>query len=173
MEKQYHLRRLKGLRFAGLLYFRKERAMEKMIYGDREAVEKRYKILFHDKIDGVECLITNVRGSHPCAYINVPKENWDVFIERDIKTPSDMQSVADIFKIWPHGGITFYDDKITYGLDIPGHWFGWDYGHYGDYMWQPIFTMPPMDEEHKWTTEEIYKEIKEVIEDMKKNYPAK
>lgn len=58
-------------------------------------------------------------GTHPCAYIEIPKDNV-----------SDEDKLIDIDC---HGGITYV---FTTGLIKPnnenhrdGHWIGWDYAH--------------------------------------------
>lgn len=147
--------------------------MLEMIYGDKEAVDNRSKVLFHETIDGVEAVILNVRGSHPCAYINVPKENWEVFLKREgIDSSTDATYIEDIFEIYVHGGITYSGDVLpSKVLNIPGNWLGWDYAHCDDFTWNQ-FSHTPKDYEHAWKTKEIYDEIVEAIKELKKNYPT-
>lgn len=65
-----------------------------------------------------------------------------------------------------HGGMTYAgkekDNKF---------WIGWDYAHYGDYT--GVCEMPILKEfkylhknDKKWTTKELIKETKEVIEQL-------
>lgn len=144
--------------------------MLEMIYGDRDAVNGG-KVLFHGTIDGVEAVITNCRGSHPCAYINIPQENWETFVERDVESAEDWEHIEDIFKLCVHGGVTYSADCIPsqYKDDTQGNWIGWDYAHWGDFTWNQ-FDTTPHDYEHEWTFQEIYDEVVEAIKELKENY---
>lgn len=93
-------------------------------------------------------------GSHPCAYVELPKgHKW---YGKDY----------DDIPVSCHGGLTY--SRI--GLLSPssdyhknGFWIGWDYAHYGDYCgWHGDFC----SYDKKWATEEIFQEIKEVIEQL-------
>lgn len=98
-------------------------------------------------------------GTHPCAYIEIP-ENHKYYA----KKYNDMD-------IYCHGGLTFSSAK---GLGCPdddfyrkGFWIGWDYAHCSDYLGSELamsFKLQTYDK--KWTTEEIYEEIKDVIEQL-------
>lgn len=93
-------------------------------------------------------------GTHPCAYIEIPEghELYDV---------SDEDELVDIDC---HYGITYVSKT---GLIKPsnknhrdGHWIGWDYAHYMDY----IFGICHCGK--KWTTKEIFEDVKNVIEQL-------
>jgi len=85
-------------------------------------------------------------GTHPTAYIRVPKDNklYGKEIEQiDINV---------------HGGITYSEEGlyIKDGQVIEGWFIGWDYGHYGDYLG---FEETCRTGGKKWTTEEIKREV--------------
>lgn len=85
-------------------------------------------------------------GTHPTAYIRVPKDNklYGKEIEQiDINV---------------HGGITYSEEGlyIKDGQVIEGWFIGWDYGHYGDYLG---FEETYRTGRKKWTTEEIKREV--------------
>lgn len=96
-------------------------------------------------------------GTHPCAYVEIPEghELYDV---------SDEDELVDIDC---HYGITYVSKT---GLIKPsnknhrdGHWIGWDYAHYMDY----IFGICHCGK--KWTTKEIFEDVKNVIEQLIKS----
>ena len=95
-------------------------------------------------------------GSHPCAYIELPKGHK--YYGKDY----------DDIPIDCHGGLTYSREGILpssndYHKD--GYWIGWDYAHLGDYCgWLNVFDSTGK----KWTTEEILQEVKEVIEQLSK-----
>lgn len=86
-------------------------------------------------------------GTHPTAYIKVP-DNLNIN-EIDLNV---------------NGGCTYDGNGICISENekIEGHFIGWDYAHYRDYM--GIEEMLPVNLRtggKKWTTEEIFKEVKE------------
>lgn len=111
--------------------------------------ERKIEILKRGAYNGYEYLILSL-GTHPCAYINL--DNKDFIKEDDY--------------IGCHCGITFYQKGYTLsnGKRIFNNSeliVGWDYAHsddkFGDYDYGIIHT-----------TEEIYAEVKEVIDNIKK-----
>lgn len=74
----------------------------------------------------------------------------------------------DIYKevdIDVHGGLTYSDNHlwISENQKIEGWFIGWDYAHYGDYIgYEEILPKEIRTGGKKWTTEEIFNEIKEV-----------
>lgn len=117
------------------------------------------KILYEGTVKGYKVAIVNVYGRHPSAYIQVPK------------------SLADIaFELLPvHGGCSFNEKVFFNGKkeDKGYRWIGWDYGHLGDYT-------PPIDKtyhyswygssddiRHRYTTEEVYRDIIKAVKELR------
>ena len=97
-------------------------------------------------------------GTHPTAYIKMPD---NINIDED---------KLDI-KLDVHGGITYFDDHlwISKNQKIDGKFIGWDYAHYGDYAgYEEILPKEIRTGGKKWTTTEIYKEVREVCYQIKK-----
>lgn len=96
---------------------------------------------------GYEFIVINVRGSHPCGYVNV---EGSVFEKRDY----------DEIDIECHGGLTFSSSGLL--CNNRGWWIGWDYAHLGDRLGCNLrYHSNPEDRE--WTTEEVVDECKKVI----------
>lgn len=96
-------------------------------------------------------------GSHPCAYVELPREHKYHGLEYD-----------DI-PIECHGGLTYSsNDGIVFPKENENHkdgfWIGWDYAHLGDYVYNSFYSC--LHEEKQWTTEEIFEEVKDVIEQL-------
>ena len=105
-------------------------------------------------------------GTHPTAYIKIPKGH-KLYGKTDEKSYQEV----DV-----HGGITYINDSITIenNQKIDGWFIGWDYGHYGDYM--GIEELVPMEFRiggKKWTTQEIYKELREACYQIQKGEDKK
>lgn len=118
------------------------------------------EILYEDDYLGYHFLIVSY-GSHPCAYIEIPKTHrwYGKLYYRD----------EELEDIECHGGLT-YSDNLSHVLgkeEANGRWFiGWDYGHSGDYA-ADYSTRPGfLDDSKKWTTKEIFEEVKNVIEQI-------
>ena len=91
-------------------------------------------------------------GTHPAAYIRIPKNHK--YYKKDY----------DEIDLYVHGGLTYSDNHLWIGENekIDGWFIGWDYGHYGDYLgYEEMFSVKLRTNGKKWTTEEIFKEIKE------------
>lgn len=93
-------------------------------------------------------------GTHPCAYVEIP-EGHELY---------DVSDEDELAYIDCHYGITYVSKT---GLIKPsnknhrdGHWIGWDYAHYMDY----IFGICHCGK--KWTTKEIFEDVKNVIEQL-------
>lgn len=109
--------------------------------------------------DGMAYAVVNIRGSHPCAYIQFPgiekvKDYDSFFIDEDIDDP-----------VWCiHGGFTFLGE-LEY-LALPGIWIGWDYAHIGDYLgYGYLYNCP---DGKKWTTEEVASHARKALEYIRK-----
>lgn len=127
--------------------------MTEMIYRKTRHTE----ILDEGTYNGFHYAIVSY-GSHPCAYVELPKghkyygENYD-----DI--PIDC-----------YRGLTYSSERgIMFPEDNPNHrdgfWIGWDYAHLGDHF-ETIATNEDFFYDKKWTTEEIFEEVKNVINQL-------
>lgn len=67
-----------------------------------------------------------------------------------------------------HGGLTYSNDYLLKGTPDEqfGWWIGWDYAHCHDYA--PYYSQAEaaLMNLHKWTTKEIFEEVREVIEQL-------
>lgn len=120
------------------------------------------EVLYEGKYHGYHFVIVSY-GFHPCAYVEVPKSHpW---YGRNYSNDDILNNVN------VHGGLTWGDDlEHVLGERGKNRWFlGWDYAHAGDfegYYLSKIFkpkTVEPFLNDKKWTTAEIYKEVKSVI----------
>ena len=121
--------------------------------------ERTREILAHDVIDGIEFYIVSL-GTHPCAYIYVSPRN-------PISRMSSEFSWSDLSeKIICHGGVTWFDsclpDNKRYSA---GKWLGWDYAHAWDWIGGGNYCLT---DSKKWTTEEIFEEVRNVIAQVKR-----
>ncbi len=121
--------------------------MKEMIY----SLERKSEILYAGNYEGFDFCIMNL-GSHPTAYVRLPQEH------------SFYNKHYDEMDINCHYGLTF-SEMATFN-EIEGYWIGWDYAHLGDYMgYYNMFGGIYFNK--KWTTKEIYAEVKNVIEQLK------
>lgn len=109
------------------------------------------EIYYSIKIQPAKILVTNnhkgydytiiTYGTHPCAYIDLPKEHpW-------------YKLSYDEIEIKCHGG-------LTYSKQNGNFWrIGWDYAHCDDYC--PYYFNSP-ENFKKWTVKEIVKECESV-----------
>ena len=111
--------------------------MKEMKYKD----ERIEEVLMEGTYEGFKFFIISC-GRFPCCYVAIPpthkyyKENYD---ELDVIC---------------HGDLFF-------GGELKGVWcIGWDYAHYGDYY------AGGTSSGKKWTTEELFDEVKEVIKQL-------
>lgn len=109
----------------------------------------KHEILFSGNYEGYNFYIISIGGNHPCAYV-------------EIKEHMDYHDLED--EIECHWGLT-YSGSLNHILGNDNRWFiGWDYAHIGDYTYWSLFN----DEDSKrWTTDEIYEEVKRVIKQLK------
>ncbi len=126
-----------------------------------EVFEKRFttELLDNGTYDGYEYYIVS-RGTHPCAYIKIPKGD-----ELYGKGYDDLTMEFDV-----HGGFTYSDDHLSYSDDTDAWFIGWDYAHYGDYSGFNILSdgedcNDPSDV--KYSTQEIFLDVKKVINQIK------
>ena len=107
-------------------------------------------------IDGFNYVIMSY-GTHPCCYIQIPKEH------RYYKKNYD-----DI-DINCHGGLTFSKSDLYFN-PTESWWIGWDYAHGNDYMgYYGLDCLKGFDHSNdkKWTTQELLNDVKDVIKQLK------
>lgn len=106
------------------------------------------------KYKGFTYYVLNL-GTHPCAYIDVTDTNLHGVNYNQIEIDC-------------HWGLTYSRDFLA-TVDKKGWFIGWDYAHYGDFTGYDM-EMPEYLQSHgeKWTTEEIVKECKKVIDQIVK-----
>lgn len=142
--------------------------MKEMIYKP-ETDGLAPEILHEGDYKGYHFLIVSY-GIHPCAYVEIPKGHpwygkdycyWNDEVEEDISNIIDC-----------HGGLT-YSGNLRHVLGESDRWFlGWDYAHVGDFEGMYLDTrLSGIDfsaflHDKKWTTEEIYAEVCNVIEQI-------
>lgn len=111
------------------------------------------EVLHEDEYLDYKFAIVN-RGTHPTAYVECKiKDLKDYYDDR-------------LGSISVHGGFTFYglpNWPMSCGSDTL--FLGWDYGHFGDFVCLG-FGLGPMFRDKKWTTQEIYEEVKDVIHQL-------
>ncbi|MDE5620467.1 MAG: hypothetical protein K2O29_01380 [Ruminococcus sp.] len=129
--------------------------MREMIYRNKSITE----LLDSGTYNGYQYRIVS-RGLHPCAYVKLPEGHKYYGLDY-VDIPVDC-----------HYGLT-YSDSYVDGLFVGnGWWIGWDYGHCCDYSgfmmhehWKDVDTSYCK----KWTTTEILKEVKQVIDQLNKS----
>jgi hypothetical protein len=140
--------------------------MKEMKYLTYEELTKggehvQHIVLDKGEKDGYKWFILSL-GRHPCAYVAVPIGHplYD-------KTTSDIEGLLDC-----HGGITFTSNDFFFNPIVVKnvHWIGWDYAHSEDYTGFASMNMTAWDggELKRWTTEEIRKEVMNIIKQLKR-----
>ena len=132
--------------------------MEEMIYTQECIAE----VLYAGDYLGYHFLIVSY-GIHPCAYVEIPKgHRW---YEKDY-------SNKELENIECHGGLTYSGklSKIFSNDESNQRWFiGWDYAHIGDfdgYCLKETWGREDFLNVKRWTTQEIFEEVKNVIEQI-------
>ena len=128
--------------------------MKEMIYSGNGRTELLH-VEWNDH--GQALAVVNVRGSHPCGYIQFPG------IEK-LEDYEDLWIKAAYKDFYIHGGFTFLGPLEHLGL--PGIWVGWDYAHLGDWTQglppeQDVFSH---DDETKYTTEEVVETARKALD---------
>lgn len=128
--------------------------MKEMFY----STERLCYVLHKGTYKGFKFAIVNY-GTHPCCYVFIPKNHkfyGKSYEEINIKC---------------HGGLTYSDSELVFNPLKCEDWvIGWDYAHWDDYMGlYESLKYPPIGSNNykKWTTKELFKEVKEVIEQLK------
>lgn len=116
--------------------------------------EREYELLGEGDYKGYHWIIVS-RGTHPTAYVEVLEDHYLYN-----RTVLEIISIADLEC---NGGIT-YAGRSNYANSLPtdrtGWWVGWDYHHAWDYRGDDR-NYP---DQRKWSTEEIYAEVRQVID---------
>ncbi len=120
--------------------------------------EGRTELLCKDKYKNYNYYVLNL-GTHPTAYIEIPKEN-----------KLYRKSYDEIYKIGcdidVHGGLTYSDNELM-GVKSENWFIGWDYAHCGDYCgYEEYMSESIRTYGKKWTTEEIIEECKNAIDQI-------
>lgn len=127
--------------------------MKQMVYQS----ERKIEVLDTGYCYGYLYYILNL-GTHPTAYIKIPKEHTANKYESYTSLPLDV-----------HGGLTFMSDHLIVGRTdkdvIEGKFIGWDYAHAGDYTGH-YGEYSLWENEKKWTTQEIFEEVKEACYEL-------
>lgn len=139
--------------------------MKEMVYQDTRL--KTPILLGSGNIGDYQYIILS-HGTHPCAYISIPKSHK--YYKKKYKKLPHSNDVS------VHGGITFAEKMLLVGKTenddtvwLKGHWIGWDYAHCGDYIGHNFFfDMYSIfnEESKKWTTAEILEDVKSVIKQL-------
>lgn len=131
----------------------------------KEVVDAPGGHIFHDETTPDGYRIRVIRGAASlCAYVGVPPEHpWagKSYDEIDNRVPV-------------HGGLTFATDGGKKKKDLwpgPHYWFGWDYGHAGDYATyydepgtRSIFTSNTHLDDYKWTVPEVVDKARAAVD---------
>lgn len=131
--------------------------MKEMIYQK----DRKRELLDSGICFGYKYYILNL-GTHPTAYINIPK-NHSLYNK-------DYDEIYGICDLEVHGGLNFFERGlwISENEKIEGWFIGWDYAHYGDYLgYEEMFPEHIRVEGKKWTTKEIREEIYNVCKQLK------
>lgn len=123
--------------------------MIEMVYQPKRKIEVLYSGTYQD----YKFAILNL-GTHPTAYVECKLDNCNSYGDKRFDTVS------------VHGGLTYmgeaYWDKSDKTVYI-----GWDYAHYMDYAgYEMEFPGDLRTNGRKWTTSEIFDEVKSVIEQL-------
>jgi hypothetical protein len=116
-------------------------------------------VLANGKYKGLEFLVLNMGGSHPCGYVNIES------------TKLNGKFYNEIDNIQCHGCLTFSGKNAA--ILKHGWWIGWDYAHLGDFM--PYYTE---EEQKRWncvkyTTADVVQECVNVIEQIQNEETTK
>lgn len=127
------------------------RVIKKMEYQKTRKIELLYDAIYRN----YHFYILNL-GTHPTAYVEIPKNNKLYGIEyHDID-------------INVHGGLTYSGDHLCIAKDnvLQGWFIGWDYAHCYDYAGYYNEDEFLAKQTKKWTTKEIIEECKYVINQL-------
>jgi hypothetical protein len=120
--------------------------MKEMVYSANRIKE----VLHSGEYKGYKFCILNL-GTHPTAYVECKIENCDSYNDERLDN------------ITVHGGFTYLGNGIG---NVEDKYLGWDYAHFMDYGgYEEKFPLHLRNNySKKWTTAEIYEEVKSVID---------
>ena len=128
--------------------------MKEMVYMNKSIAE----LLDIGTYNGYQYMIVS-RGLHPCAYVKLPEDHkYHGTIYSEI--PVDC-----------HCGLNYSGNYVDGLSDCNGWWIGWDYGHccdYSGFMMHEYWLDIDTSHNKKWTTAEILKEVKQVVDQLNK-----
>ena len=113
-----------------------------------------FDVLADDTYKGYRFLIVSY-GTHPCAYVVLPETSK--FYGKNYE-----DEIFDDLNFHVHGGLTYSEWGLKKLLGGKAYLIGWDYVHPGDYYEHS----PTLSLGKKWSTEEVYEEVKEVIDEI-------
>lgn len=123
-----------------------------------------YRVEREWKHAGLSCAVVQAsEGTHRCGYVRVPPGH-----------PLFGKGYDDA-EVDVHGGLTFAEiEPCTEHEDGQGWWFGFDFAHSGDRMYEPGSSLdarfPAMRfvgyEEHWWTQEEVERETEALADQL-------
>lgn len=140
-------RRVISLFGKGSSYITDTEGMKPMVYGP----ERKEQVLFSGLYRGRKFVILSL-GTHPTAYVELTDE--------ELK----MSKSYNDYDLRCHCGFTYLGDAYWDKSDETTY-IGWDYSHCGDYSGYDFHTKLFRDS-HKWTTEEIFEDVKECIDEF-------
>lgn len=112
--------------------------------------KRKLEVLYSGEYQGHKFTILNL-GTHPTAYVECKFDNCNSYDDDRL----DAISV--------HGGFTYFD-RAYWDKEDDTTYLGWDYAHYADYAGYEVnFPIDLRSNGRKWTTNEIYEEVKSVI----------
>lgn len=122
--------------------------MREMVYSANRIKE----VLHSGEYKGYKFCILNL-GTHPTAYVECKLENCHHYDDKRLDN------------IRVHGGFTYFGVGFW---DNENNYLGWDYAHFMDYAgYEVMFPLSLRSEEtKKWTTAEIFEEVKSVIDQL-------
>lgn len=123
--------------------------MKEMVYEK----DRKKEVLYSGEYKGYKFAILSL-GVHPTAYV----ENKNGFYEYDEANEKTYNQP------FPHGGFTYLGECHWDDSDKT-EYLGWDYAHCGDFAGYDIGNPDPYwANEKRWTTAEIYEDIKKTID---------
>lgn len=104
--------------------------------------------------DGLWVIVLSMGGRNFCTYVGIPIDH-PLAGHRYDDLPVDC-----------NGGLTFGGKGDGKYRPEGYYWYGWDYGHYGDYTYWGREDEPPRPDEKDWTLKEIKEDAWRAINDL-------